>query len=106
MQKYMKTTVIAMVAAMGTSFAAAGSAEPAANTAERTQSGHGLHARQAGKIPSSDGWRHVGGEAVWILDVDETGSQVSRSQVLKELAEFQNDPEAQSVHQRLYHSGS
>lgn len=110
MQKQIQYIVIGLAAALGSSFAVADSASlSASNTASTAEHGNVSPAsREAAEARFSGGWRFVGGEAVWIL---ETGAGIhekgkTRAEVLKELAEFQRNPEAQLRHQSLYQGGS
>ncbi|KON80682.2 hypothetical protein PA01_02625 [Azoarcus sp. PA01] len=106
MQKYLKSTGLALVAALGASVAIADSSSaPVRIGADAASHNHvmrataGLH-----NEPVVNGWRRIGGEAVWVLDMKTTaGSEgKTRAQVHQELIAFRNDPEALRRHDSFY----
>lgn len=109
MQKQMKSIVIGLVAAFGTSFAVADSAqEPASNVINSPEYGHAAHAPgHADQGLSTAEWRYVGGEPAWIHEVGKGGSRrgKSRAEVQRELIEFQSNHAAQLRHLSLYIRG-
>lgn len=109
MQKHIKNIAIGLVAALGTSFAAADSTpQLATNAAKAHEHGQATHAPgSAEQGLSTAEWRYVGGEPGWIHEVRQTSRQTgkSRGEVQKELIEFQNNPGAQLRHLSLYIRG-
>ena len=53
-----------------------------------------------------NGWRYVGGEAVWELQSGRGGEGKTRAQVRNELTAYQNDSEQQQRHDRFYQPGA
>ncbi len=106
MQKYMKSTGIALVAALGTSVAIAdSSAAPVRIGAEAATHDHVVHATAGFQDePAVNGWHRIGGEAVWVLDMKTPAGPEgkTRAQVHQELIAFQNDPEALRRHASFY----
>jgi len=109
MQKQIKNVVIGLVAALATSFAAAGAApESTSNSANAHEHGHAARASvKSEQGLSTADWRYVGGEPGWIHEVGNRGSQTekSRAEVQKELFEFQRSSGAQLRHLSLYIRG-
>lgn len=106
MHKYMKSAGIALVAALSTSVAIADSSSaPVRIGAEAASHNHVVHAAARFQNESVvNGWRHIGGEAVWVLDMKTPDGPEgkTRAQVHQELIAFQNDPEALRRHASFY----
>ncbi|NMG54193.1 hypothetical protein [Aromatoleum aromaticum] len=106
MQKYLKNTGVAFIAALGTSVAIADSSSaPMRIGAEATSRNHVVHAAAGFQNEAVvNGWRRVEGEAVWVLDMKTpAGPQgKTRAQVHQELIAFRTDPEALRRHASFY----
>ncbi|MCK0512400.1 hypothetical protein [Aromatoleum buckelii] len=106
MQKYLKSTGIALVAALGASVAIADSSSaPVRIGAEAASHNHVMHATAGFQNePAMNGWRRVEGEAVWVLDMKTPAGAEgkTRAQVHQELIAFRNDPEALGRHASFY----